>query len=36
MTDLPCLLHGTTLALAWFLCVNVAATLIVRRASPRG
>ena len=35
MTALPYVLHGTTLALAWFLILNLAATIAVARLSPR-
>ncbi len=35
MTALPYLLHGTTLALAWFLIFNLAATAAIALLSPR-
>ena len=36
MTALPYLLHGTTLALAWFLLFNVVATAARRAAGGAG
>ena len=35
MTALPYLLHGTTLALAWFLIFNLATTAVIALLSPR-